>query len=100
MKKMIFCLVLNCSYSHYIFCQQNKIDSLEKVLKTEKEDTNKVKTLLLLGDAFQTSDPSKALNCGNQCLQLARRLNYKKGKISSLTVIGNATSNLGERDKH
>ena len=51
MKKTIslFLILSACFFSLQCFAQQNKIDSLLKVLKTVKEDTNKVNTLNALG---------------------------------------------------
>ena len=52
--------------------QQSKIDSLQKLLLTQKEDTNKVNTLNLLGREMElTGDFDKGINYSQQALQLA-----------------------------
>jgi hypothetical protein len=40
---------------------QNNIDSLEKVLKLNQQDSNKVKTLCALSDALENSQPKKSI---------------------------------------
>ena len=90
MKKAVLLLLLVCIYPHFIFCQQNKIDSLEKVLKAEKEDTNKVNTLCSLSDELCDRSPKTAIELATEGLTLAKRLNFKKGvsiSCNALTVI-------------
>ena len=61
--------------------QQNKIDSLLSVLKTTKQDTNKVNTLLLLGWEFigTYEGDGEAMKYNSQALDLSLKLKYKKG---------------------
>ena len=57
------------------------IDSLLAVLKTQKEDTNKVNTLYELTRAylFELNDNEKVGAYGKQQLELSQKLNFKKG---------------------
>lgn len=57
------------------------IDSLLAVLKTQKEDTNKVNTLHELTRAylFELNDNEKVGEYGKKQLALSQKLNYKKG---------------------
>ena len=57
---------------------QQKIDSLLNLLKTAKEDTNKVIYLNDLGDEMVYSDPDTAIILGNQALSLAEKSGDKK----------------------
>ncbi|MBI3500158.1 MAG: tetratricopeptide repeat protein [Bacteroidetes bacterium] len=60
--------------------QNAKTDSLLLLLKKDKEDTNKVNHLYqLTRECELTGDYEKGLNYGNESLQLARKLNFKKG---------------------
>ncbi len=81
----------------FIFCflfftckgQNHIIDSLKRVLKSEKEDTNKVNTLNSLSrqlinlNKFDTS-----LVVSNQALVLSGKLGYENGRGFSLNNIG------------
>jgi tetratricopeptide (TPR) repeat protein len=66
--------------------QQKKIDSLLILLKTDKEDTNKVNHLYRLSN--ESMDDKDVMKYAEQSLLLAKNLNYKKG-------IANATNNMG-----
>ncbi len=59
--------------------QTAKIDSLQKLLKTAKEDTNNVKILNDLSLIISCNDIQKALLYTNKALKLAIKLDYEKG---------------------
>lgn len=94
---LLFFFTLLLSYS--LYAQQSKIDSLNRVLKTAKEDSNKVKTLYFLSEALEDIDPSKAINYGNQGLSLAKSIDYKKGISICLNTLGNANFAKGDNNK-
>ncbi len=74
-------------------------DSLEKLLNKAPEDTNKV---ILLGDLcweLGPIKPSRALDYGQQALDLSKKLAYKKGIIQSLSDIGASYKQLGNFKK-
>ena len=57
-----------------------KIDSLQKVLVNQKEDTNKLNTLIYLGRAFWSEkDFTNAVRIANDALSISNNLNFKKG---------------------
>jgi signal transduction histidine kinase len=65
------------------------IDSLKKVLLTEKEDMNKVNTLNEISDELKyNSDFENAMHYANQALQIAEKINFRKGKASAYRRIG------------
>ncbi len=69
--------------------QNKKIDSLLTLLKTDKADTNKVKHLNNLGQEYiNIRSLDTALKQYNAELQLAQKLNFKKGIVNSYTKIG------------
>ncbi|HYV92667.1 MAG TPA: tetratricopeptide repeat protein [Chitinophagales bacterium] len=70
--------------------QQSKIDSLENLLKTAKEDTNKVNILYQLSEECNEED---ILKYAMPALQLAEKLNYKKGMANACNNIGYAYGN-------
>lgn len=68
-----------------------------QVLKTSKEDTNKVKTLNLLCSQLRSEGEfDKDIEYGKQSLLLARKLDYKKGAANAATKIGSAYEMKGE----
>src|SRR5665213_3139689 len=72
MKKIIFLLIaLNFAlFTLNIFAQQNKIDSLLTLLKTDKADTNKVNHLNAFGRLLMYQNPDTGIVLGNQALEI------------------------------
>ena len=68
--------------------QTSTIDSLEIVLKTLPEDSNKVKTQCTLALAYHNSNATKTLDLGLEAKELSRKLGFKRGTIESLKMIG------------
>jgi len=65
--------LLQCSFSGHT--QNNTIDSLQKVLKTQKEDTNKVNTLNELCNELRfINDFKNSLQCAEEAISLAENL--------------------------
>jgi signal transduction histidine kinase len=65
--------------------RDTKMDSLQNLLKTVKEDTNKVKILYELSDECAQED---ILKYAIPALKLAEKLNFKKGIADALNNIG------------
>jgi len=73
----------------YAYAQQRTIDSLKAVLKTEKDDSNKVKTLGELYNALDTKGDSKSEDSVSAIeAALAEKVGYKKGQASAYCDIG------------
>lgn len=68
----------------------SKIDSLERILKTQIPDTERVIILNKLSFQYvRISAYEKALNSGVKAFELSNKLLYKKGQAKSLINIGN-----------
>lgn len=82
---IIFFLTLEASSQ----LSQSQIDSLITELTKAKDDTNKVKLLLNLGNEVGYTDLNKALKYALEGLELSRKINYEYGKgvMSYLTGI-------------
>ncbi|HSZ86460.1 MAG TPA: ATP-binding protein [Puia sp.] len=66
--------------SFYSYSQSSYVDSLKKVLATEKEDTNKVNTLDYLFDYYWGNDDyENAMQNAKLILALSTKINYKIG---------------------
>jgi serine phosphatase RsbU (regulator of sigma subunit)/tetratricopeptide (TPR) repeat protein len=78
-------------FIHFPLCsaQQGKVDSLCAVLKTEKDDTNKVNTLNLLSLTFDKRENyDTSLIYATHALALAQKLGFKKGMGTAFRNIG------------
>ena len=84
------CLFLFCLFTcPFIFGQNHKIDSLLNLIKTGKEDTNKVIHLYKTCQEYiLISEFDKGLVFGKQALVLAQNLSFKKGIAQSYNNIG------------
>src|SRR5580658_4151928 len=77
-KKFLPLLFFIFHLSFFICSGQNHvIDSLQQVLKTEKEDTNKVNTLYELAWKLSENNPDTAIILDKQGLQLAEKIQWK-----------------------
>jgi tetratricopeptide (TPR) repeat protein len=68
--------------------QTREIDSLFTVLKTEKEDTNKVKTLNKLAFYFYSNNPDSTILIALKANTLATKLDWPIGEATSLNCVG------------
>jgi two-component system NtrC family sensor kinase len=62
-------------YLFAAYTQTQWVDSVKKVLSTQKEDTNKVTTLINLSGAYRFSYPDSGLVYAQKALSLAEKLN-------------------------
>jgi len=83
----------------HAFAPHDKTDSLLHVLKTAQNDTNKVNTLITLGEELYLSQPDTALKYWQQALVLARKINFQKGLAEALGNVGYIYKQLGDPDK-
>jgi two-component system sensor histidine kinase UhpB len=77
------------SFSIPVFSQTNTIDSLLKVLQTEKEDTNKVNTLNQVCRFYILKvETGMGFLYANKELSLSEKLNFSTGKANSFNYLG------------
>lgn len=89
MKKLLIFLLILAVYPGSLWAQQKEIDSLETLLKTDKEDTNKALHLYEIGRQYGNLHQwQKDSAYSYATLTLSQKLNYKKG-------IGYADKNMG-----
>lgn len=85
-----------------MFAQANA-DSLLRVLKTAKEDSNKVNILNELSAIYFQTDVEKSKDYGRQVLELSTKINYERGMLRGYNLIGRCNamqSNLPEALKY
>ena len=94
MKKYILFIVFStfwyASFAQKALSISQSIDSLNNLLKTAKEDSNKVTLLIKLSTFSNNINPAEALNEGKLALQISKEINWEKGFIKSYTSIANA----------
>ena len=78
-KACLFIIFIGCSLIVTAQIDSLKIDSLKKVLLTEKEDTNKVKTLNQLSHLV-IKDRKNAMQYAQQALVLSQKLHFENGE--------------------
>src|SRR5581483_1620728 len=91
---LAFFLFIHFCYSTNFAFALNKKDSLLNFFKTDKEDTTKVKHLILLGEQYyMQSQTDKGMICDDSAIALAQRLNYGKGYANANADLGTAYVN-------
>jgi serine phosphatase RsbU (regulator of sigma subunit) len=96
MKRILFYSSL-LLYSSFAFAQQVNTDSLQKAVNAAKEDTNKVNSYNDLSWYTKNGGNfNKADSFGRLALNLAEKLNYKKGIGDACMSIGNVYDNRGD----
>ncbi|MFH0867299.1 MAG: tetratricopeptide repeat-containing sensor histidine kinase [Bacteroidota bacterium] len=83
-----FLTILFCLTCLFCFPQQNRIDSLEAVLKNTSSDSIKIKVLNTLCKELASGNPSKALECGEKAFLLAQKTENKKSMANAINLIG------------
>jgi len=79
--------------------QQEKIDSLQKVLQTAKHDTDKINTLNSLAWFLQHSEPAKGIDYAERALKLAEQIDFKSGMANACHALGSIKANVGDYDQ-
>jgi len=67
---------------------QAQIDSLLKELPRQREDTIKVKLLVGLSFGYSVINADEGIKYGQQCLELATKVDWKKGIASAYNCLG------------
>jgi tetratricopeptide (TPR) repeat protein len=100
-KEVLSCLVKRYEAIHATgIAQQDKMaDSLLNVLKTQKEDTNRVNTLNALARNYsQKGKDSLAIKYANDVIASAAKLNYSLGIFRGYTTLGSAYAKAGNEE--
>ena len=85
MKKFLVALLVLISFNS--FAQNNKADSLKRLLREEIVDTIRIRLLVELSSNYYQSNPDTALILVQQGLNLARQKGFVKGEIRCLFAL-------------
>lgn len=100
MKQLSLLILLLFSIDCLCFPQDKmKADTLETKLRASGDDTSKVHLLNDITWQYLKSNTDKALNYGQQALELARKLKFPKGEARSNLNLGNIYYVLGDYKK-
>ena len=91
MKKLNQRLLLILLYIHLTgiaFSQNSTIDSLQSVLKFQKDDSNKVNTLVSLSELIFMDDKTISMPYALEALSISKKINYKPGMADAFLIIG------------
>ena len=92
-----FWLALFLFAAQISFCQNQIVDSLEKLLPKLKEDTNKALTLNRLSENLLiTNQPQKAMDFANQSIRISHSLHFTRVEASAYENRGYAYLWLGD----
>jgi len=86
--KTAFLFFVCVLFTTFCSAQQDKIDSLKKVVATAPEDSNKVNSLIKLSDKYRLVSADSALTYANEAKALGEKINYRKGTGYALKAIG------------
>jgi two-component system sensor histidine kinase UhpB len=92
---MIIVLFLLLFFSTTTHAQHNWFDSVKHVAATEKNDTNKVWTLITLCDAYAFNYPDTAFVYGKQANDLSEKLDFDNGRLYSIISLNAALYCMG-----
>src|SRR3954470_10064896 len=99
MKKSILLFTLMFALQHISAAQSNTIDSLQAILKTAEQDTNKVNILNTLSYELLYSNTDTTIYYATLAKNLSEKLNYSRGTASAYLRLGQAYNNLGSYDQ-
>src|SRR5882672_4365642 len=71
-------------YSSAAYTQPQWLDSIKKVLVTQKDDSNKIWMLKGMSDYYAFNDPDSGIICAKQALALAEKLQFDRGIFWSI----------------
>jgi len=91
---IFFCLIQENSLTQSLY----NLDSLELQLKSQTDDTLKIKTLLLLTKGYIQNDPVKSLTYCNELHDLSDKLHYLPGLIDALSEKSRIYNAFGNYD--
>lgn len=92
---LLICFVqINC-----IHAQTRTIDSLKRLLQTEKQDSTRSILFQWLSYEYDYTKPDSAMLLARQGLELAKKIDFDRGEIIGLGSMGNLYSVMGDDAK-
>ncbi len=97
---IIYCLIFLLGASPHLYGQDRYLDSLLKLVKTDREDSNKVIHLNKIADAYQEKgEYDTGIEYSKLAEKLAIQLKYNEGLAGAYNELGIAYRNFGDYPK-
>ncbi|MEM6361661.1 MAG: tetratricopeptide repeat protein [Bacteroidota bacterium] len=82
---LFICFIFGYTFS---LAAQDEVDSLRSLLQTQAQDSNRIKSSLLLYEELKYENPDEATSYLNDALELSKKIEYQKGVIKSYLALG------------
>jgi len=83
--KLLFFLLYFFSFGFNLFSQSRKIDSLQTIINTSKEDTSKVNALVSLSSEYMFfGDNKKANEFSKEASEISIKIKFLKGQANAI----------------
>ncbi|MEM8528430.1 MAG: tetratricopeptide repeat-containing sensor histidine kinase, partial [Bacteroidota bacterium] len=82
---LFICFIFGYTFS---LAAQDEVDSLRFLLQTQAQDSNRIKSNLLLYEELKYENPDEATSYLNDALELSKEIEYQKGVIKSYLALG------------
>ena len=99
MRKILATFFLLISFALSVSAQNRDTDSLNRVLKQSKNDTDRVLVMAVLGRSYGNTLPDSAMYMEEQALHLSQRIHYPRGEVRALISLGNLVKIQGDFTK-
>src|SRR5689334_7119375 len=96
-KSYLISLLIICSCKS--IAQDNYVDSLKRILQTEKNDTNKIRMQQYISVLLTYTRSDAAFALGKQSLELAKKLNCQRGIAQADETLANLYSNISDKNQ-
>jgi PAS domain S-box-containing protein len=83
----------------FLFSQESRLDSLQRVLSVSGKDTSRVNTLIAICWEQRLTTPETAINYAEQAIKLAKEIEFVNGEAKALNNIGVVYHLQGTFDK-
>ncbi|MBK9249830.1 MAG: tetratricopeptide repeat protein [Ignavibacteria bacterium] len=95
MKNILLFLMLLLLSAKVYAQDQNKVDSLQRLLTTTLHDTTRANLMIQLGREYWDSNPDKAGEYARQAITVSERIGYKKGLGGAYNILGGIADDRG-----
>ncbi|MEO7264388.1 MAG: ATP-binding protein [Ferruginibacter sp.] len=99
MKKILFLTLLLVAYANAFTQSREEITDLQHRLAIAKDDTSRINAQIGMCYMYRLGNSDSSLLYGQRALKLSEQINYPKGEILALSVMGLTMQQLGNLPK-
>jgi tetratricopeptide (TPR) repeat protein len=97
--KITFTLLIVFLQSSFLVAQTTALDSIKKILYTEKQDTSRVLLMTQLSKRYLFNNPDTAQVISREGLALSKKIGFTRGEALSMNAIANTFTYMGNYPK-